>query len=43
MPPLGVERLEAVTEHSLTQNHTVLELLGGDAAFRIGRTLAVRS
>ena len=28
VPPLGIERLETVTEHGLTQNHTVLELLG---------------
>ena len=39
VPPLGVERLEAMAEHCLTQNHTVLELLGSDATFRIGRTL----
>ena len=41
MPPLGVEGLESVTEHGLTQNHAVLELFGGDAAFWISRTLAV--
>ena len=39
VPPLGVERLEAMAEHCLTQNHTVLELLGSDTTFRIGRTL----
>ena len=35
VPPLGVEGLKAMTEHSLTENHAVLELLGGDATFRI--------
>lgn len=29
VPPLSVERLEAVTEHGLSQNHAVLELLFG--------------
>ena len=32
VPPLGIERLKAVAHHSLTQNHTVMELLGGDGA-----------
>ena len=41
VPPLGVERLKAVAHHSLTQDHAVLELFGGDAAFRSGRALAV--
>ena len=41
VPPLGIDGLEAVTEHGLTQNHTVFELLGGDAAFRFGRTLRI--
>ena len=41
VPPLGIERLEAVTEHRLTQNHAVLELLGGDAAFGAGWRFAV--
>ena len=31
VPPLGVERLEAVALHSLTKNHAVLKLFGGDA------------
>ena len=31
VPPLGVEGLEAVSEHGAAQNHSVLELLGGDA------------
>ena len=39
VPPLRIEGLKAVAEHGLTQNHTVLELLGGNAAFRIGRAL----
>ena len=39
MPPLRVERLEAVTEHGLAQDHAVLELFGGDAAFRLGGAL----
>ena len=41
VPPLGIDGLETVAQHGLTQNHTVLELLGGDATFRIGWTLAV--
>ena len=41
VPPLGVEWLEAVTEHSLAQDHAVLELLLRDAAFRISRTLRI--
>jgi hypothetical protein len=41
VPPLGIEGLEAMTEHRLTQDHAVLELLGGDAAFRIDRTFAI--
>ena len=41
MPPLGDKRLETMTEHGLTQDHAVLELFGGDAAFWISRTLAV--
>ena len=32
VPPLGIERLKAVAHHNLTQNHTVMELLGGDGA-----------
>ena len=32
VPPLGVERLESVTQHSLSQYHTVLELPFRDAA-----------
>ena len=39
MPPLRIEGLETVTEHGLTQNHTVPELFSGNAATR--RRLAV--
>ena len=39
VPPLRIEGLKAVAQHRMTQNHTVLELLGGDTAFRIGRAL----
>ena len=30
VPPLVVERLEAVTQHRRAQHHAVIELLGGD-------------
>ena len=32
MPPLGVEGLEAVTEHGLAEDHAVGKLLSGDGA-----------
>ena len=31
VPPLGIERLEAMPHHCLTQYHTVLELLLGES------------
>ena len=39
VPPLAIEGLEAVSQHSLSQYHAVLELFGGDATTY--RTLAV--
>ena len=39
VPPLAVEGFEAVTEHSLTENHAVAKLGFGDAP--AGRTLVV--
>ena len=32
VPPLSIERLEAMTEHCLTENHAVLELLESNEA-----------
>ena len=32
MPPFGIERLEPMTEHCLTQNHAVGELLSRNGA-----------
>ena len=33
VPPLGVERFEAMTHHSATQNHAVFKLLLGYLAW----------
>ena len=39
VPPFGGDRLEAVTHHGRTENHSIVELLGSDAT--PGGTLAV--
>ena len=41
VPPLRVKGLEAVGEHGAAQYHAVLELLGGDAALRLGGRFAI--
>ncbi len=35
MPPLVIQRLEAVAQHGVTQHHAVVELLAGEGGYRL--------